>query len=165
MLQHVSAMFCLLERQSGNGFLLLEVDQNDLQRADLVETVGWMRTKFGAGVQVMLGGSVELWEANLFDNALLDDVRAMGVQLAAVGIDQFRPPIVSDVFEHASYIGVSSSALSGTSRSPAVANNIQEFISEVTAAGCKALAQTGPSSPDSQALMQMGFCAAVRFPA
>lgn len=163
MLQHVSAMFTLLEHQLDNGFLLLEVDQNDLQRADLVETVGWMRTKFGAGVQVVLGGSVELWEANLFDNALLDDVRAMGVQLAAVGIDQFRPPIVSDVFQHARYIGISSSALSGASRSPAVANNIQEFNSEVSAAGCKALAQTGPSSPDSQALMQMGFCAAVRF--
>lgn len=163
MLQHVSAMFSLLEREVTSGFLLLEVDQNDLQRADLVETVGWMRTKFGAGVHVVLGGSVELWEANLIDNALLDDVRAMGVQLAATGLDQFRPPIVSDAFEHVSYIGVSSSVLSGTSRSPAVANSIQEFITEVTAGGCKALAQTGPNSPDSQALMQMGFCAAVRF--
>ncbi|WP_158545480.1 FHA domain-containing protein [Bremerella cremea] len=164
MLQHVSAMFSVLERQLENGFLLLEVDQNDLQRVDLVETVGWMRTKFGAGVQVVLGGSVELWETNLAENALLDDIRAMGVQLAAVGIDQFKPPIAAEVFKQATYIGVSASALSGTSRSPAVANNIQEFITEVTAAGCKALAQTSPNSPDSHALMQMGFRAAVRFP-
>lgn len=163
MLQHVSAMFRVVEGPLNQGMLILEVDEHDLQRTDLVETAGWMRTRLGSAFRVVLGGSVSLWEANLVDNPHLDDLRAMGVQLAVVGIDQFKPPIVSDVFDQVSIVGVSASALSGALRSPAVATNIQEFVGEVSAAGRLALAQTGPNSPDSQALTQMGFCAAVRF--
>ncbi|QDU75092.1 Transcriptional regulatory protein EmbR [Bremerella volcania] len=164
LLQHVSAMFALQERQEMGGFLLLELDQADFQRQDLLETVGWMRTTFGSSLKVVLGAKVELWEANLMDNPLVEDLRGMGAQLAVVGIDQFKPPIISEVLEHCSMIGVAASALSATSRSPAVANNIHEFIQEVSSTGCRALAQAGSSGPDNQALEQMGFHAIVRFP-
>ncbi|MBA2114951.1 FHA domain-containing protein [Bremerella alba] len=165
LLQHVSAMFALQERQDLGEFLLLELDSTDFQRQDLLETVGWMRTTFGASLKVILGAKVDVWEANLFDNTLVEGLRGMGVQLAAVGIDQFKPPIVSEVLAHCSMIGVSSSALSAASRSPAVANNIHEFIQEITSTGCQALAQAASSGPDNQALQQMGFHAVVRFPA
>ncbi|MFN3151771.1 FHA domain-containing protein [Bremerella sp.] len=164
LLQHVSAMFALQERQETGGFLLLELDQSDLRRQDLQETVGWMRSTFGASVNIVLGAKVDVWEANLFGNPLVDALQGMGVNLAVVGIDQFKPPIVSEVLEHCSMIGVAASALSATSRSPAVANSIQEFIQEVSSTGCQALAQAGSSGPDNQALEQMGFHAVVRFP-
>jgi len=165
LLQHVSAMFALQERRDHGGILLLELDQKDFQRLDLLETVGWMRSAFGSSLKIVLGAKVDLWEANLLENTLVEDLRGMGVQLAVVGIDQFKPPIVSDVLEHCAIVGVAASALSAASRSPAVANSIQEFIEEQASAGCKALAQAGPGGPDNQALQQMGFQAVARFPA
>lgn len=164
LLQHVSALLALQERQEMGAFLLLELDQTDFQRQDLLETVGWMRTTLGSSLKVVLGAKIDVWEANLFGSPLVDDLRGMGVQLAVVGIDQFKPPIVSEVLEHCAMIGVSASALSATSRSPAVANSIHEFIQDVSSKGCQALAQAGSSGPDNQALEQMGFHAVVRFP-
>lgn len=163
LLQHVSAMIALQERQDKGGFLILELDHADLQRQDLLESVGWMRTTFGASLKVALGAKIDVWEANYFDNQLVDDLRSMGVQLAIVGIDQFKPPIVSDVLKDCSMIGVATSALSAASRSPAVANNIYKFIQDVSSTGCQALAQAGPGGPDDQALEQMGFQNVVRF--
>ncbi|WDI42459.1 FHA domain-containing protein [Bremerella sp. P1] len=165
LLQQTSAMFALQERQETGGFLLLELDQTDFVRPDLLETVGWIRTKFGSSLKVVLGTKVDVWEANLIDNPIVEDLRGMGIHLAVVGIDQFKPPIVSDVLEHCTMIGVAASALSATSRSPAVANSIHEFIQEISSTGCQALAQSGASGPDNQALEQMGFHAVVRFPA
>lgn len=165
LLQHVSAMFALQERQEPGGFLLLELDQTDFQRPDLLETVGWMRTTFGSSIKVILGAKVDVWEANLLENSLVEDLRGMGAHIAVVGIDQFKPPVVSEVLAHCTMIGISASALSATSRSPAVANSIQEFIQEISSTGCQALAQAGSSGPDNQALEQMGFQVVIRFPA
>ncbi|GAA4422470.1 FHA domain-containing protein [Bremerella cremea] len=165
MLQHVSAMFSLMERPTAGGLLVLEVDQADLQRPDLLETVGWMRTKFGPELMILLGGSCELWKDNLAGNPLVEDLCAMGVHLAAVGIEQVKQPIVTEVCEQVSMVGISASALSAASRSPAVGNSIQEFIKEVGASGCQAFAVASPTAPEDQALQQMGFNAIVRVPA
>ena len=162
MLQHVSALYALVEQEMSEGVLLLEVDQADLVCPDLLETVGWMRARLGRDVRVVLGGTVNLWEANLHDNLLLEDLRGMGVQLAALGIEQFKPPIVSEIFQHTTIVGVSASALAASLRSPAVANNIQEFIKEVSGSGCSLLAQVGPTGPEEEVLRQMGFHVHVR---
>ncbi len=164
LLQHSSAMLALQERQNVGGLLMLEIDESDLKRADLLETVGWIRTKLGSAVKVVLGGSVDLWEANYWDNTAVEDLRAMGGEIAVIGIEQFKPPIVSDVLQHAKMIGVSASALSAASRSPAVATSIQEYIQEVKSAGSQAIAQAASSGPDNQVLQQMGFDVVVRFP-
>lgn len=163
LLQHVSAMFSLLERQTAGAMLVLEIDQADLHRPDLLETVGWIRAKFGSDLSVLLGGSIDLWNANLGSNNLVEDLRSMGVQLAAVGIDQVRAPIVSDVLQQMSLIGIAASALSAASRSPAIANNVQEIIKERAGSGCQAIAQANSGSPANELLQQMGFPLIARF--
>jgi len=153
-LQHSSALFSLVEQSP--QLVIVEMDQADLDRADFLESLGWMKAQLGATAKIAVGATVELLEASIL-HPTMEQLKAMGVQLAAVNIDQFKPMIVSDVFQHTKILGVSPRALAAASRSPAVAANIQEFIKDNSGSGHWVLAQAGTDHPNHEVLLQLGF--------
>lgn len=161
LLQHASAMHYLVEQAQPPGFVLLEIDQADFNRPDLLEVVGWMRSHLGPETQVILGGTPPLWEANLGANPLIESLAAMGVQLAAVGVEQFKSLAGSEIVSHMALVGVSASALAAASRSPAVATSLQQFIQQVAVTGTQVVAQAGPSRTGDDLIQRLGFQAIV----
>jgi len=156
-LHQVSVMYNALEQPVLDRRLLLEISSQDLDNTHLLESVGWMRSKFGPSVELVLGCDAEAWQQHYRNNQMCEALLDMGIQIAVLGVSQFRPPIVCEALEKASMVVISASAIDASQRSPAVATNIEEFIREFVSSNCMAIAQLGRTRPEQDVLRQMGF--------
>ncbi|MEX1041533.1 MAG: FHA domain-containing protein [Pirellulaceae bacterium] len=161
-IQHASVVRGSLTGAMTTKSILFHLTGRDCEDPELIDSFGWMRAKFGPSVELVVGIRLEDAEHDSARRARLYDLLSVGVQFAVIGIDQFRPLPVSGLLDRARFVGISSKSLGAASRSPAVAQNLEEFLVELAQTDRLSIACGVANEQEVELCQSLGFQAIIK---